>query len=180
MAAIETFKSWAETTMRGDVDALKAVVEASTADLPARKLAAGALSYLVYKMDLVPDWNAGIGFADDVMVMRVASQLIQNHDTGELPTAASVALGRMSNEADVISDFLGSQLYDKLRAYVSKLTEVEVRGRTPGVVVDDDAARARLWAEVADELAKAGPVVLGDAADAEVRLKAYLTHKLSS
>ena len=165
--------------MRTDVEALKAVVESTGADLPARKLAASALSYLVSKMDLVPDWNVGIGFADDVMVMRIAAQLIHNHDTGELATAASVALGRMNNEADTISEFLGAALFDKLRAYVSKLTEQEVRGRTPGVIVDDDAARARLWAEVEDELTKAGPVVLGDAADAEVRLKAYLTHKLT-
>jgi uncharacterized membrane protein YkvA (DUF1232 family) len=179
VAAIETFKSWAEQTMRADVEALKAVVESESADLPARKLAASALSYLVSKMDLVPDWNAGIGFADDVMVLRIAAQLIQNHDTGELSTPASVALGRMSNEADTISEFLGTALFDKLRAYVAKLSEQEVRGRTPGVIVDDDAARARLSAEVDAELAKAGPVVLGDAAEAEVRLKAYLTHKLS-
>lgn len=165
--------------MRTDVEALKAVVESTGADLPARKLAASALSYLVSKMDLVPDWNAGIGFADDVMVMRIAAQLIHNHDTGDLSTLASVALGRMSNESDAISEFLGASLFDKLRSYVSKLTEQEVRGRTPGVIVDDEAARARLWAEIDDELAKAGPVVLGDVADAEVRLKAYLTHKLS-
>lgn len=178
-AAISTFKSWAEETMRTDVDALKAVVEAEGADLPAKKLAAGALSYLVSKMDLVPDWNKGIGFADDVMVMRVAAQLIQNHDTGELGSEALVALGRMSNEAETVSSFLGDALFDKLRTYVSKLTDVEVRGRTPGVIADDEAARGRLWSEVDDELAKAGPVVLGDAEDAEVRLKAYLTHKLT-
>ncbi len=179
MAAIETFKSWAEVTVRADVEALQAVVESEGADLLARKLAAGALSYLVSKMDLVPDWNVGIGFADDVMVMRVAAQLIHNHDTGELATAASVALGRMGNEVDVVSQFLGAALFDKLRAYVAKLVDQEVRGRTPGLIVDDEAARVRLWAEVEDELAKAGPVVLGEVADAEVRLKAYLTHKLS-
>lgn len=178
MAAIETFKIWAEETMRTDVEALKAVVESTGADLPARKLAAGALSYLISKMDLVPDWNAGIGFADDVMVMRVAAQLINNHDTGDLSTLTSVALGRMSNEADAVSSFLGRPLFDKLRAHVSKLGEQEVRGRTPGVIVDDEQARARLWREVDDELARAAPVVLGDVADAEVRLKAYLTHKL--
>lgn len=179
MAAIETFKSWAEQTVRADVEALQAVVESERADLPARKLAAAALSYLISKMDLVPDWNVGIGFADDVMILRVAAQLIQNHDTGELSTPASVALGRMSNEADEVSAFLGAALFDKLRAYVGKLAEQEVRGRTPRLIVDDEEARARLWSEVEDELAKAGPVVLGDVADAEVRLRAYLTHKLS-
>lgn len=178
MAPIETFKSWTET-MRADVEALKAVVEASAAELPARKLAAGALSYLVSKMDLVPDWNAGIGFADDVMVLRVTAQLMQNHDTGELPTAATVALGRMTNEVDVVSEFLGAGLFEKLRAHVAKLAEESVRGRTPGVIVEDAAARAQLWREVNDELVKTTTIVLGDPADAEVRLKAYLAHKLA-
>jgi uncharacterized membrane protein YkvA (DUF1232 family) len=178
VAAIETFKTWAEL-MRTDVDALKAVVDAPAAALPAKKLAAGALSYLVSKMDLIPDWNAGIGFVDDVMLLRIAAQLIQSHDTGELTSAADIALGRMSNEADQVAAFLGAALFEKFRAHVAKLTEQTVRGRTTGVIVDDPAARAQLWQELEAELAKAGPIVLGDPADAEVRLKAYLTHKLS-
>jgi uncharacterized membrane protein YkvA (DUF1232 family) len=177
VAAIETFKTWAEM-MRTDVEALKAVVDAPTAALPAKKLAAGALSYLVSRLDLIPDWNAGIGFVDDVMVLRVAAQLIQSHDTGELPSAADIALGRMSNEADQIAAFLGAALFEKFRAHVAKLTEQTVRGRTTGAIVDDPAVRALLWREVEEELAKAGPVVLGDPADAEVRVKAYLAHKL--
>lgn len=177
MAHIETFKSWTET-MRGDVDALKAVVESAGAELPARKLAAGALSYLVSKMDLVPDWNAGIGFADDVMVLRVVAQLVQNHEAGELPASALVALGRMANEADEVGAFLGAAMFEKLRAYVATLADVAVRGRTPGLIVDDEHARAALWREVGDELAKTATVVIGDPDDAEVRLRAHLAHKL--
>jgi uncharacterized membrane protein YkvA (DUF1232 family) len=178
VASIETFKTWAEM-MRTDVAALRAVVESEAADLPARKLAAGALSYLVSRMDLIPDWNAGIGLVDDVMVLRVAAQLIQSHHTGDLATAAAVSLGRMSNEADVVSTFLGSALYDKLRTHVAKLPEQTVRGRSTGQIVDDEAARGQLWQELEHELDHAGPVVLGDVADAEVRLRAYLTHKLA-
>jgi len=178
VAAIQTFKSWTET-MRADVEALKAVVEASGADPAARRLAAASLSYLVSRMDLVPDWNEGIGFADDVMVMRVAALLLQNHDTGELPVSATVALGRMANESEQINEFLGGALFDKLRAHVSKLMEQTVRGRTTGVIVEDAAARAALWQEIGDELAKTTTVVLTDPADAEVRLRAYLAHKLA-
>lgn len=178
MAAIQTFKSWTET-MRADVEALKAVVEAGGADPAARRLAAASLSYLVSRMDLVPDWNEGIGFADDVMVLRVAALLLQNHDTGELPVPATVALGRMANESELISEFLGAALFDKLRAHVGKLTEQTVRGRTAGVIVEDAAARAALWREIGDELAKTTTVVLADPADAEVRLRAYLAHKLA-
>lgn len=177
MAAIETFKTWAET-IRTDIEAIKAVVESAGADLPARKLAAGALSYLVSRLDLIPDWNAGIGFVDDVMVLRIAAQLIQNHDTGDLASTAAVGLGRMSNEADQISAFLGTSLFEKFRAHVARLVEQSVRGRSTGTIVDDEAARSMLWREIEEEITKAGPVVLGDPNDAEVRIKAYLTHKL--
>jgi hypothetical protein len=45
-------------------------------------------------------------------------------------------------------------------------------------VLADAAARAALYVEVDDEIKKTVPVVIKDPADAEVRLKAYLMHKL--
>ena len=84
----------------------------------------------------------------------------------------------MANEAERISEFLGGAAYDKLRTYCAKLSETAVRGRTPANVLADAAARKALYAEVDDEVKKTVPVVITDAADAEVRLKAYLSHKL--
>jgi uncharacterized membrane protein YkvA (DUF1232 family) len=175
---IETFKGWADT-FRQDVDALKAVVESKGADTESRQLAAGALGYLVTKMDLVPDHNEGIGIMDDIMVLRVCAQMAStSHKLGDLPAASEVAIGRMSNEAEKITAFLGASIYDKLKQYCSKLGENPVRGRTPAQIVDDDAARTALYAEIDDELKRSVPVVVTDPADAELRLKAYLTHKL--
>ena len=74
MAHIDVFKSWADT-IRQDIEAFKALLESPKADDESRKLAGGALSYLVSKMDLIPDWNEGIGVIDDVMVLRVCAQL---------------------------------------------------------------------------------------------------------
>jgi uncharacterized membrane protein YkvA (DUF1232 family) len=176
---IETFKGWADT-FRPDVDALKAVVESEGADGESRRLAAGALSYLVTKMDLVPDHNEGIGIMDDIMVMRVCAQLAtEQHKLGDLPASAEVSIGRMANEAGKISAFLGDSVFDKLKQYCNKLGETAVRGRTPSQIVDDEAVRTALYGEIDDELKKSVPVVVKDAADAELRLKAYLTHKLS-
>jgi len=176
---IETFKGWADS-FRADVDALKAVVESSAADAESRRLAAGALAYLVTRMDLVPDHNEGIGIMDDIMVLRVCAQLATtSHKLGDLPASAEVAIGRMANEADKITAFLGAGLYDKLKQYTAKLAETAVRGRTPNQIVDDEAARKALYAEIDDELKRSVPVVVSDPDDAELRLKAYLTHKLS-
>jgi uncharacterized membrane protein YkvA (DUF1232 family) len=177
MAHIDNFKAWAES-IRSDIDAFKAVLESAKADLHSKRLAAGALSYLVSKMDLIPDWNEGIGVIDDIMVLRVCAQLTQSHDRGPLPTAADVSLDRMSNEAEKITAFLGGPLYDRLKSYCAKLVDQPVHGRTPTTLVENAAERKSLYAELDDELKKTVPIVVNDPTDAELRLKAYLTHKL--
>lgn len=177
MAFIEIFKEWAET-IRQDVDALRAVLDAPGADEHSRKLAGGALQYLVSRMDLIPDWNEGIGVIDDLMVLRLCAALTTGHDRGALPAAAEVALGRMANEADQIQAFLGGGLADKLKAHCARLADAAVRGRTPAQLLAEPALRAALAAEIDEELRTSVPVVIADPADAELRLRAYLTHKL--
>ncbi len=177
MAHIDVFKDWAET-IRQDIDALKAVLESKKADEHSRKLAGGALCYLVSKMDLIPDWNEGIGVIDDVMVLRVCSALMQDHQRGPLPASAEYSLDRMANEADKIEEFLGGPVFDKLKAYCAKLEDQSVRGRTPTQLADDAALRKTFYVDIDDELKKTVPIVVNDPTDAELRLKAYLTHKL--
>ena len=177
MAHIDVFKSWAES-IRQDIDGFKALLESEKADAHSRKLAGAALLYMVSRMDLIPDWNEGIGVIDDVMVLRVCSQLTQGHERGALSTTADVALDRMANEADKITQFLGGSLYDKLKSYCAKLGDVTVRGRTPAQLMDDANLRKALYVELEDELKKSVPIVVNDPQDAELRLKAYLTHKL--
>ncbi len=178
MAHIDVFKSWADT-IRQDIAAFKALLEAGKADAKARELAGGALQYLVSKMDLIPDWNEGIGVIDDVMILRVAAQLAQDHAKGDLPASAEAAFERLTNESDAIVKFLGGPVYDKLKAYTAKLGEAKVRNRTPAQLVEDAALRTTLYKELDEELEKNVPIVIKDPADAELRLKSYLTHKLS-
>jgi uncharacterized membrane protein YkvA (DUF1232 family) len=177
VAHIDVFKSWAET-IRQDTDAFKALLESGKADEKARKLAGGALSYLVSKMDLIPDWNEGIGVIDDVMVLRVCAQLSQDLDRGSLPATVEASLERMANQAEKISAFLGGPIYDKLKAYCAKLGEQKVRGATPAELMTEDDKRKTLYVAIEDELEKTVPIVVNDPIDAELRLKAYLTHKL--
>ena len=177
MAHIDVFKKWAET-IRQDTDSYKVLLESGKADESSRRLAGAALLYLVSRMDLIPDWNEGIGVLDDVMVLRVCAQLTQTHERGPLPTTAEINLERLANEADQIKEFLGGPLYDKLRAYCARLAEQTVRGRTPAQLVDDEAQRKALYTEVDEELKSNVPIVINDPKDAEIRLKAYLTHKL--
>ena len=177
MAHIDVFKSWAET-IRQDIDAFKALLESGKAEEKARKLAGGALQYLVSKMDLIPDWNEGIGVIDDVMVLRVCAHLSQDTDRGPLPANAEAGLERMANQAEKITAFLGGPIYDKLKSYCAKLGELKVRGATPSTLMEDEKARKSLYAALDEELEKTVPIVINDPTDAELRLKAYLTHKL--
>lgn len=177
MAHIDVFKSWADT-IRQDIDAFKALLESADADDHCKKTAGTALLYLVSRMDLIPDWNEGIGVIDDVMVLRVCAQLAQGHKHAKLPGNADASLERMAKDAEKISAFLGGGLYDKLKQYCSKLADQAVRGRTPQQLIEDQAARTALYTELEDELKKSVPIVVNDPADAELRLKAYLTHKL--
>jgi uncharacterized membrane protein YkvA (DUF1232 family) len=177
VAHIDTFKGWAET-IRQDIEAFKALLESKQATTPAKKLAGTALLYLVSRMDLIPDWNEGIGVIDDVMVLRVCAQLSQDFERGQLSTSADATLERLANQAEKIQAFLGTSIYDRFKAYVTKLGEQSVRGRTPMQVVEDETSRKALYVEVEDELKKSVPIVINDPSDAELRLKAYLTHKL--
>ncbi len=174
---ITTFKGWADT-FRVDLEALKAVVESSSAAVDARKLCAGSLLYLVMRLDLVPDHEQGIGVLDDVMVMRTCAALASSHDLGTLPAAAEVALGRMANEADQVATFLGASVADKFKAYCSKLADTTVRGKSAATVIADAAVRAALYQDIDDEAKKSVPVIITDAADAELRLRSYFEHKL--
>jgi len=181
VADIDVFESWADT-IRQDVEAFKVLLESGKADAKSRELAGGALQYLVSKMDLIPDWNEGIGVIDDVMILRVAAQLAQDHSKGDLPASAEATFERLTNESDAIVKFLGSPVYDKLKAYTAKLGDAKVRNRTPAQLVEDAALRKTLYEELDEELGKNVPIVIKeikDPADAELRLKSYLTHKLS-
>jgi uncharacterized membrane protein YkvA (DUF1232 family) len=177
VAHIDVFKSWAGT-IRQDTDAFKALLESAKADDKSRRLAAGALQYLVSKMDLIPDWNEGIGVIDDVMVLRVCATLSQDLNRGTLPTAAEASLDRMANQSEKITEFLGGSLFDKLKVYCTKLGEQKVRGATATELIADEATRKSLYEALDQELEKTVPIVINDPTDAELRLKAYLTHKL--
>ncbi len=177
--AIETFKSWAES-INQDVAALKTLVESESASLEARKIAAAGLSYLVTRMDLIPDWNEGIGALDDVMVLRVCAQLASAHPMGDLPHDAEITLSTLANDADRLKTLLGFELADKLKKYCTRLVDTAVRGRTPLMAVTETSDRKALFADVDEEVKRSLPAVIKDPADAELQLKAYLQHKLKT
>lgn len=175
---MQAFKDWVRN-LRADVEVTKEVLESTEADREARKLSAAALSYVVTRMDLVPDWEEPIGVLDDAMVLRVAISLAARYDMDRgLPAATVAALGRLANQVDPIEEFLGEDLFVRFRRHCEKLAEVEVRGRTPSQIVDDQVARDHLYREIADELERANVGSFADSEALAVKFKSYLGHKL--
>lgn len=174
---IAEFKQWVET-VRDDVAALERVVASERAPKETRRLAAGALSYLVKRMDLVPDWEPAAGVLDDVFVLRVCARLAVGHGEDGLDDQAQVGLERLSNQAERIEAFLGADLYARLKRYCTGLAGEAVRGRTADAVVADADLRKALVAEVKDTVAAMPIDSFADAEAIAVKLKAYLEHKL--
>src|SRR5687767_1561951 len=98
--SIDRMKGWIDS-FPADVEALKKVID-SDAPREARRVCAGALGYLLQRMDIIPDWEETVGVLDDAMVLRVAAAL-----AGDKGLDASPAVARLGNEADVIFELLG-------------------------------------------------------------------------
>ena len=176
---IEQIKQWA-AEFRVDVEAVKRVIEAEGIDVRARQFAAAALNYLVTRMDLVPDWNETIGFMDDVLVLRVYMDLAGAYQVQQgLDGDTWARVDRMIKDAIVIEDFLGEELFAKLRKHCTRLSETAVRGRRPESIVGDAGARKALYDEIHDDLARIPVATFDDPERIAVHFTSYLHHKLN-
>jgi uncharacterized membrane protein YkvA (DUF1232 family) len=177
---VENFKEWT-SSIREDIDLLEAIVSDDTIERQARRYAAAALNYLITRMDLVPDWEESIGVLDDAMVIRLCVELasLNGLDAGLEEAKHIVAVGRLINEVKVIEDFLGSEMHEDLRNYCAKLTDTSVRGRGVMTILEDEAERTKLFAEVESDLKRMPPASFSDPEALAAKFKSYLQHKLT-
>jgi uncharacterized membrane protein YkvA (DUF1232 family) len=174
---IDKMRGWIDTFAE-DVSVVKKIVESAKAPADSRAQAAAALNYLVTRMDLIPDWEETCGVIDDAMILRVAAAISADKGLGELDAAAHAVVGRLANEAEVVSEFLGPVLYPKLKKYTQDLVGKEVRGRKPQAIVDDAKLRATLYTEIEEELRRLPPAPMADPDGVERTIKNYLSQKL--
>jgi uncharacterized membrane protein YkvA (DUF1232 family) len=174
---MDKIKGWIDS-FAADVGAVQAVAGEAKLAREARLAAAAALGYLVTRLDLIPDWEETRGIIDDAMVLRVAMSEAAGHDLEALPEDDQRAVHRLANETETVGEFLGADLYPRFKRYVADLQHAVVRGRHPSTVVDDDATRARLYAEVAEELKRLPPAPMSDPERVARIVRNYLSHKL--
>src|ERR1700687_5594791 len=115
---LELFPSWLRTlgedaTALGE--ALSTPPQNDAHDEVGRYTTAG-LNYIFKSLDLIPDGIDDLGFLDDAFVLRVAAALA----VSESGATQDGILGRLSDEAKSVKDFLGDD-YARLESYVRAL-----------------------------------------------------------
>jgi len=176
-AQMEKMKGWIDS-FASDVAAIQALLADDKAGDDARLFAAAALNYLVTRLDLIPDWEETCGILDDAMILRLEMGFASDKDLGGLAGDALHAVGRLANDVEAVKDFLGADLYPRLKKYAEELTHVVVRGRSPRLLVDDAKERRHLFDEVRDELKRLPPAPMSDPGRVARVVKNYLTQKL--
>ena len=143
---LDTFPGWLRS-LGDDAESLAALLEDDGLSQSAREAVAGGLNYLFKSLDLIPDGIDDIGFLDDAFVVRVAADLASREDSGGAAGDKLKALGELSNDCDVIREFLGED-YNRLETYVRGLRRGAARGRSVADILSDKDIRGELLADV--------------------------------
>lgn len=167
------FKRWADAFPQ-DARLMLKVLDDEALPADVRRIAAGALQYLLMQMDVIPDHLPVLGVLDDAFVMRVASALIIEQDAKGVPTE----IGRLANDDDKVASFLGKDLYGVLRKLVESLKTREIRKRTGDQLVGSEKERRHFTQEIEAQLAGIRPGSVDDPAKMERDVLSYFKTKL--
>lgn len=166
---IELFGEWINS-LPDDTKVLQAAVDAEGTSREAKRMLIGGLSYLLRKIDIVPDYLTGVGVVDDVFVLRIV--------------AAEADLGADAPEVQALGDSLGpvkeylGDLFPGLVDYVKGLPDDPVRGRTADKILDDEAIYKQFTREIGDELDSFAPKPITDGDRALREIKSFIKAKL--
>jgi uncharacterized membrane protein YkvA (DUF1232 family) len=169
---LEAFPGWLKTLAQ-DAEKVAAVLDMGEASPAALRGAASSLNYLFKSLDLIPDGLEDLGFIDDAFVLRVAAALVEPAERDR-----DGVFAKLAEEAALISEFLGSD-YERLVAYVEKLGATAARGRTVTQILEDDSLRADLVREVQQWAAGYAPPSFTRDTRSLVKLKSFLSTRLS-
>ena len=174
------FEEWT-TSLPADVQQTWELLSNNSVAPPGRRWLAGALSYTLTQLDLIPDHERA-GSIDDAFVIRIAYGLAAEH-AAKTSTKDAAIIARMTQQEDELREFLGDKLYAKLRRYVSDLADKEVRGRTTDHILADERARADMKRELDVQCKKMKAAHAGTAEENDgmiVTVQSYLKMKLGA
>jgi uncharacterized membrane protein YkvA (DUF1232 family) len=172
------FEVWS-AALPTDVQTMWELMNNETVAPQGRRFVAGALSYLLTQLDIIPDHEKA-GSVDDAFVVRVCFGLLAEHAT-QVHGDSAAQIGRLTNEEDQVREFLGAPMHDKLRRYVLEFAEKTVRGRSPDQILTDARARSDMKRELDLKMKTHKPLQHGsdeEAQQVEVTVKSYFKMKL--
>jgi uncharacterized membrane protein YkvA (DUF1232 family) len=122
----------------------------------AKKYIIGGLSYLLRKVDIIPDYMGGIGVLDDASVLRVAADLSMISGVSN----ASDHFKKLAKENDLVKILLEDH-YIPFENYVKRLPVEKIRNRTAETILDEPGSLDQFDREFEDEVRGYTPKPLG-------------------
>lgn len=173
---IDTFNDWINT-LADDTATLRAALEAEGTPRDAKRMIVGGLSYLLRKIDIVPDYLTGVGVVDDAAVLRIAAKAAHESGLGDLDVEVAGKLEVLGGSLGPLETYLGD-LYGKLVDYVTALPDEAVRGRTADKILDEKEALKQFLRELSDEIESYEPKAINDGDRATREIKSFFKAKL--
>lgn len=173
---VDLFNEWINT-LADDAKTLRAALEAGETPREAKRLLVGGLSYLLRKIDIVPDYLTGVGLVDDAAVLRVAAGLAASSGLGDLDVELAGKVEALGASTKPLASYLGD-LYGKFEGFVKKMPDEVVRARTADKVLDDKEAHLQFLRELNDEIDSYSPQTITDPDRALRELKSFFKAKL--
>ncbi|MEM1415750.1 MAG: YkvA family protein [Myxococcota bacterium] len=143
---LDTFPTWLRN-LGHDAEELAELLPETTMADDAREAIAGGLNYLFKSLDLIPDGIDDIGYLDDAFVLRVAADLASREDTGKADADKLQTLSKLTNECDVIREFLGDD-FGRLESYVMSLRTGAARGRSVDDILGNEEVQREFLSDV--------------------------------
>ncbi|MBU1220482.1 DUF1232 domain-containing protein [Myxococcota bacterium] len=153
---LKALDKWIQT-LSEDAKELRAAIDLPDTSREAKKLLVGGLSYLIMKIDLIPDYIGGVGVLDDASVLRVAA--FEALKAG-MPSASD-RFKEIAGDLELVKLLLEDH-YDKFSAYVVGLPDKRIRNRTADVILDEKGAMDQFDREIEDEVRGYKPKPLGE------------------
>jgi len=113
---------------------------------PVREVAAGVIAYVVSPNDVVPDRDAVVGYADDVVLLRLALQkaLGPGEDETAFRDRFPELFESLEENLTLCKSIMG-ELMTWLESKVTTLPSIEYKGKKVAKYIDDEEAREQLF-----------------------------------
>lgn len=133
-----------------DLRVLHEAVSSPDLDRAARELAAGTVMYVLLPNDTLIDERPGIGFVDDVVLVRAALRRIRDGGGDAAPLFAArfpEYFDALDADLQLFWAALGADIYGWLEGKLDGVAKLQYKGKRASQVVDDEDAIAFLYEE---------------------------------